>query len=86
MSVLVEPAQWHVWIPLAPRKYYKNMVKIISNQNTLVKLAIGVDKINNKLNFSTELGNIVRDHLSKVPKNPRPASWDIANIRNDLQP
>ena len=53
---------------------------------TPVKLAFGVDKINNKLNFCMELGNIVRDHLSKVPKNPRPASWDIANIRNDLQP
>ena len=25
-----------------------------------------------------ELGNIVRDHLPKVPKNPRPASWDTA--------
>ena len=41
---------------------------------TPVKLAFGVDKINNKLNFCMELGNIVRDHLSKVPKNPRPAS------------
>ena len=54
--------------------------------NTPVKLAFGVDKINNKLNFCMELGNIVRDHMSKVLKNPRPTSWDIANIRNDLQP
>ena len=54
--------------------------------NTPVKLAFGVDKINNKLNFCMEFGNIARDHLSKVPKNPRPASWDIANIRNDRQP
>ena len=53
---------------------------------TPVKLAFGVDKINNKLNFCMGLGNIVRDHLLKVPKNPRPASWDIANIQNDLQP
>ena len=62
------------------------MARRLGGTNTLVKLAIGVDKINNKLNFCMELGNIVRDHLSKVPKNPRPASWDIANIRNDLQP
>ena len=37
-----------------------------------------VDKINNKLDFSMELGNIVGDHLPKVPKNPQPASWDTA--------
>ena len=37
-----------------------------------------VDKINNKLDFSMELGNIVRDHLPKVPKNPRRASWDTS--------
>ena len=35
-----------------------------------------VDKINNKQDFCMELGNIFRDHLPKVPENPRPASWD----------
>ena len=33
-----------------------------------------VDKINNKLDFCTDLENVVGDHLPKVPKNPRPAS------------
>ena len=37
-----------------------------------------VDKTDNKLDFCMELGNIVRDHLPKVPKNPKPASWDTA--------
>ena len=37
-----------------------------------------VDKINNKLDFYRELGNIVRDHLPKVSKNRRPAYWDTA--------
>ena len=45
-----------------------------SAQFTPVKIAFGVDKINNKLNFCMELGNIVGDHLPKVPKNPRLAS------------
>ena len=35
-----------------------------------------VDKINIKLDFCMELGNIVRDHIPKVPKNPRRASCD----------
>ena len=52
---------------------------------TPVKIAFGVDKINNKLNFCMELGNIVRDHLPKVPKNPRPASWDIDKKQNGRQ-
>ena len=37
-----------------------------------------MDQINNKLDFCIELGNVVGDDLPKVPKNPRPASWDIA--------
>ena len=37
-----------------------------------------VEKINNKLDFCMELGNIARDHLPKVPQNPKPASWDTA--------
>ena len=61
-------------------------VRVLLDRNTPVKLAFGVDKINNKLNFCMGLGNIVKDNLLKVPKNPRPASWDIANIQNDLQP
>ena len=52
---------------------------------TPVKIAFGVDKINNKLNFCMELGNIVGDHLPKVPKNPRLASWDIAKKQNGRQ-
>ena len=52
---------------------------------TPVKIAFGVDKINNKLNFCMELGNIVGDHLPKVPKNPLPASWDIAKKQNGRQ-
>ena len=72
----------------APRVFnsYGSWVLGSRSPNTPVKLAFGVDKINNKLNFCMELGNNVRDHLSKVLKNPRPASWDIANIRNDRQP
>ena len=44
-----------------------------------------VDKINNKLDFCMELGNIVRDRLPKVPKDPRPASWDTAKEANGRQ-
>ena len=29
-----------------------------------------MDKINNKLDFCVELGNIIRDHMPKVPKSP----------------
>ena len=41
-----------------------------------------VDKINNKLDFCMELGNFVRDHIPKVLKNPRPASWDT--VKNQM--
>ena len=43
--------------------------------------SIWVDKIYKKLDFCIELGNIVGDHLPKVPKNPRPASWDTTKNR-----
>ena len=29
-----------------------------------------MEKIDNKLDFCTAFGNIARDHLPKVPKNP----------------
>ena len=44
-----------------------------------------VDKINNKLDICMELGNIVGDHLPKVPKNPQLASWDTAQKPNGRQ-
>ena len=40
-------------------------------------------KINYKLDFGMELRNIVGDHLPKVPKNPRPASWDTAKKKQN---
>ena len=42
--------------------------------------AFEVEK-SDKLDFSMESGIVVKDHLPKVPKNPRPASWNTANNR-----
>ena len=44
----------------------------------LAQITLMVDEINNNLDFLLDLGNIVRDRLPKVTKNPKPASWDTA--------